>query len=202
MHLYCQNCRNKITITEDEGTLEGQLITCNLCKEEFIYHTRTFFLESRLTELDKDLYKKESHIYDQNNLYNEKIKSLELELINKKKELEKQNLLEQKITDFENRVTETEKLASHQADLETKIFELEKKVKKTSEDILDKNASFEKKANYLEMKASTIKKKTDDKKSIAVNESRDEVVNFRAYEKKNVMETVKKSFFWTSKEKK
>ena len=201
MNFQCKNCKNKIIINEDESTLEGKLITCNLCKEGFIYHSHTFFLESRLTELDKDLDNKETKINEQNNLYNQKIKLLEKELISKKKELEKQTLLEKKVATFESRITQTEKLNSHQADLETKIFELEKIVKKTAEDILDKNSSIEKKANYLEMKAGSINNKTDTDQSIAVNDKQNDVVNFRAYEKKDA-KAPKKSFFWTNKDKK
>ena len=202
MKIDCQNCKSKITIAENESTFETKIITCNICKEEFIYHSQTSFLENRLNELEKDLVKKESRINDQNTLYDEKIKLLELDLINKKKELEKQSLLEKKVVGFENRVTETEKLNSHQADLETKIFELEKNVKKTSEDILNKNTRIEKKANYLEMKAISINKKSDENQSIAVNENANDVVNFRAYEKKDANDTFKKSFFWSNKDKK
>ena len=202
MKIDCQNCKSKITIAENESTFETKIITCNICKEEFIYHSQTSFLENRLNELEKDLVEKESRINDQNTLYDEKIKLLELDLINKKKELEKQSLLEKKVAGFENRVTETEKLNSYQADLETKIFELEKNVKKTSEDILNKNTSIEKKANYLEMKAISINKKPDENQSIAVNENPNDVVNFRAYEKKDANDTVKKSFFWSNKDKK
>ena len=201
MNIDCKNCKSKITIIENESTLENKLITCNICKEDFIYHSRTFILESRLNELEKDLVKKESCINEQNILYDEKIKFLELDLKNKKKEFEKQSLLEKKVVGFENRVTETEKLNSHQADLETKIFELEKNVKKTSEDILNKNTSIEKKANYLEMKAISINKKPDENQSITVNENPNDVVNFRAYEKKDANKTVKKSFFWSNKDK-
>ena len=74
MLLNCKNCKSKITVSGDENSLEGSLITCDLCKEEFIYHSRSYFLESRLAELDKDLVKKESLINEQNTLYNEKIK--------------------------------------------------------------------------------------------------------------------------------
>jgi len=175
MNLACKKCNNKIILDLDENSLEGTLITCDSCNEEFIYHTKTFFLESRLTELDKDL---------------------------DKKELEKQILLEKKVTGFENRITETEKLNSHQADLETQIFELEKNVKKTTDDILNKNVNIEKKANYLEMKAGSIKKNAYKDESIVVNDNQNDVVNFRAYEKKVEKKPHKKSFFWTNKDQK
>ena len=202
MNLACKKCNNKIILDLDENSLEGTLITCDSCNEEFIYHTKTFFLESRLTELDKDLDKKEFQINEQNSLYNNKIKLLELELSNQKKELEKQILLEKKVTGFENRITETEKLNSHQADLETQIFELEKNVKKTTDDILNKNVNIEKKANYLEMKAGSIKKNAYKDESIVVNDNQNDVVNFRAYEKKVEKKPHKKSFFWTNKDQK
>ena len=199
MDLDCKNCKSKISISDDENALEGKLISCSLCKDEFIYHSKTFFLESRLTELDNNLAKKESDIHQQNSLYNDKIKLLELELLDKKNELEKQAVLEKKIYNFENRITETEKLNSHQADLETKIFNLEKNLKKISDDILDKNANFEKKANYLEMKATSTNNDTDENQLIAVNVGSNDIVNFGAYEKNDAKEKVKKNFFWPKK---
>ena len=84
MKIDCKNCKSKITIAENESTFETKIITCNICKEEFIYHSQTSFLENRLNELEKDLVEKESRINDQNTSYNEKIKFLELELKNKK----------------------------------------------------------------------------------------------------------------------
>ena len=198
----CKNCNNKIILTEDMGSMDGNLVTCNVCKEESIFHSHTFSLENRLAELDQELIKKEFLINDQNTRYNEKINLLEKELINKRNELDKQSLLEEKILNFENRITDTEKLNSHQADLETKIFELEKNVKKTVSEISDKNMNIEKKANYLEMKADSINKKTKLEKKLAVNESPNDVLNFRSYEKKEILSDSNKNkgFFWTSKD--
>ena len=51
------------------------------------------------------------------------------------------------------------------------------------------------------MKAISINKKPDENQSIAVNENPNDVVNFRAYEKKDANDTVKKSFFWSNKDK-
>ena len=201
MKFNCKNCKNKITINEDDGALEGKLITCQICKEEWIHHSNTFFLESRLTELEQDLNKKELQINNQNSEHNIRINLLEKELINKKNELDKQRLLEEKVLIFESRITDTEKLNSEQADLETKVFELEKIIKKTSDEIFDKNKSIDKKANYLEMKANTIHNRDEKEKKIIINDKLNDVVNFRSYEekKKTSDEMKKKSFFWTGK---
>ena len=198
MFFDCKNCNNKIILTEDIVNLEGKLIKCNICKEEFIHHTKTYFLESRLAELDQELKNKDSLINETNIKYNEKIHLLEKELINKKKELDKQKILEEKVFNFESRMTETERLNAHQADLETQIFKLEKEVKKTSTEILAKNESIEKKATYLEMKADTINKEHIKKNKKAVNDSQNDVLNFKSYEKKESKDKItgKTNFFW------
>ena len=119
----CKNCKNVITLNKCEDTFEGKLITCYVCKEEWVHHSKTFFLEGRLTELDQDLNRKELIINELNTKYNERINQLEQDLANKKNELEKQKLLEEKVFNFESRITDTEKLNSKQAELENKIFE-------------------------------------------------------------------------------
>ena len=110
MLLDCKYCKNKITIDEEEGALEGKLITCYICKEDWIYHSKTFFLESRLAELEQDLNKKELQINEKNLKFNERINVLEQELVNKRNELEIQKRLEEKVVKFEGRITESEKM--------------------------------------------------------------------------------------------
>jgi len=178
MLLDCKICKNKFTLIEDEINLEGKLITCEYCKEEWIYQSRTHYLEVRLAELDEDLNKKEIKISEENIKHNEKIHLLEKDLKTKKEELTKQKLLEERIGTFEKRITDTEKLNSQQADLEIQVAQMENEVKKTSENILTKNDNIEKKANYLEMKINSYKRENKNKESIVINDRRNDVVNF------------------------
>ena len=90
----CKNCNNKIILTEDMGSMDGNLVTCNVCKEESIFHSHTFSLENRLAELDQDLYKSEVTMSIINKKHNEKIDQLEKDLKIKEEELLKQNLLD------------------------------------------------------------------------------------------------------------
>jgi predicted Zn finger-like uncharacterized protein len=200
MILNCKFCKNSFTIEEELSNLDGKLIKCEHCKEEWIHHSPTYFLESRLAELDQDLKKIEVLIDDQNNKHSEQINFLEKDLENKKNELNKQKLLEEKVGAFEHRITDTEKLESVQANLENKIFQLEKDVKKTSEDITGKNISIKKKTNYLEMKINTYKVNTDPKQARAVNDN-SEVINIKNLrtQKKNPKDTKKKKsiFSWS-----
>jgi len=77
MKLDCIHCKNELSLTEELINLEGKIIKCEYCSEEWIYHSRTYYLESRLTELDQDLVKKESQINEQNIKYSERINQLE-----------------------------------------------------------------------------------------------------------------------------
>ena len=143
MILGCKFCKNNFSIDEELSNLEGKLIKCLHCKEEWIYHSQTYFLESRLAELDQDLKKIEVQIDNQNNKHNEDIRALEKDLANKKNELNRQKLLEEKVSAFEVRITDTEKLESVQAKLENQIFQLEKDVKETSEDRMDEDGNYD-----------------------------------------------------------
>ena len=200
MLTFCKSCKNKITISENVSPIDGKLITCNICKEEWIHHSTTFFLESRLVELEQNLNREESLILEENLKYSERITILEKELTNKNVELDSQNKLEEKVCNFENRITDTEKLNIKQAGLESKTFELEKNIKKISDEIDDKNKNIEKKTNYLEMKAASIHDIINNTKKNVVNGSENDVVNFKTYEKKDTHRDnkKKKSFFWTT----
>jgi len=200
MLIHCKSCKNKITIHENESSIDGKLVTCNICREEWIHHSKTFILESRLVELEQDLKREESLILEGNLKYTERITLLEKELANKKVELDKQNKLEEKVFNFETRITDTEKLNLKQASLETKIFELKKNIKKIADEIKDKNQNIEKKTNYLEMKAASIHDINKNIDKNVVNGSENDVVDFKTYEKKDAQRDSrkKKSFFWTS----
>ena len=202
MIVTCNNCKNKISIDDQVINLDGKLISCEKCKEEWIFQSielkRTIFLENKLFELDQDLNKKELKINEQNVKYSEKINLLEKDLLSKKKELEKQKLLEERISVFEKRITDTEKLNSQQADLETLLAKIEKEVKATSESIEIKNESIEKKTNYLEMKIKPYNLQDEIIEKIAVNDDQNAVVNFSGYEQdeKNKKKQSKKVSFW------
>jgi hypothetical protein len=197
MILDCKNCKKKLTFIEDDISLEGQLITCKYCNEDWIYNSMTLYLENKLIELDLDLNTKEIKINELNTKHNEKIQQLEKDLNLKKEELNTQKLLEERISLFEKRVTDTEKLNIVQANLEIQIAQMENEVKKTSENISNKNETIEKKTNYLKMKINPYKNEPQDNESIRVNDKNTGVVNFKAYEK-DEKKTKKRSFFWRS----
>ncbi len=72
-------------------------------------------------------------------------------------------------------------------------------MKKNSENIITKNKDIEKKANYLEMKINSYNfENNSNKKSIAVNDKNNDVVNLRNYdqEEKNTKLKKKHRFFW------
>jgi predicted Zn finger-like uncharacterized protein len=200
MLINCKNCRKKIIINKSELDLEGSLVTCAHCKEEWIYESKTHYLESRLAELDQDLNNKEIILNEENEKHNKRIILLENELKTKNEELIKQNLLEKKIATFEKRITNTEKLNSYHADLEIQKSKLEDVVKKTSENIIIKNKDIEKKTNYLKMKINShdFEKINNQKDNIAVNDINNDVVNLNNYdqEAKNNKKKKKHTFFW------
>ena len=199
MHIHCKSCKNKISIPDNESSIDGKLVTCNICSEEWIHHSKTFFLESRLVELEQDIKKEESIILEQNSKYNERIILLEKELSNKRIELDKQKTLEEKVFKFETLITDAEKLNLKQTSLETKIFELENNIKKISSEIKDKNQNIEKKTNYLEMKNISIHDINKNTNKNVVNGSENDVVNFKSYEKKDIQQDEKKKYsFWTT----
>ena len=197
MIINCIKCTTQIDLKYGDSNIEGKLIICDNCKEEWIYHSQSYFLEGRLTVLGLELETKESSINKQNEIYSEKILILKNDLENKKK-LNKQIELEKKVSLFENRITVTEKLNSDQAHLEGQIFELEKDLTKTYEDISSKNQKIEQKANYLEMKLSEHQENPSKEKKIAVNDYDSSIVNFPKYDDKQNKEVKKKSF-WSKK---
>ena len=131
MLIDCHNCKKKFIINKSELDLEGSLITCEYCKEEWIYESRTRYLENKLAQLDLDLNKKEINLNEQNDKHNQKIDLLEKDLKIKNDELIKQKILEEKIASFEKRITDTEKLNALQANLEIQRAKLEDEVKTT-----------------------------------------------------------------------
>ena len=212
MLLDCKNCKKKFTLIDDEIKLEGQLVKCIHCKQEWIYEKYNY-LENRLTTLNQDLYRTEVELNEQNNKHSEKIDQLEKDLKIKKDELIKQKLLEERIGAFEKRITDTEKKNSEQADLEIKISKMENEVQNVSENIFTRGKNIEKKANYIEMKINSYSEENKNiknninkviKKNI-IDDNKSEVVNFKIFEKedknkkKQLIDNKKKNyFFWPS----
>ena len=210
MLLDCKKCNNKFTLDEDEYKLEGQKVKCLHCKEEWVYVSKSNYLENRLAELDQDLHRTELKLNNLSNKHAEKVDQLEKDLKIKKEQQSKQQLFEDKIALYEKRITETEKSNSEQADLEIKITKMENEVEKVTESIFTKDKDIEKKANYLEMKIKSYKddeKKVRPKKIETYN-SESDVVNFKSFEqeeKKNKEQTTKEikkkaNFFWPKSE--
>jgi predicted Zn finger-like uncharacterized protein len=206
MLIDCKNCNNKFSLEESEHKLEGQKVKCQHCKEEWVYVSKSNYLENRLAELDQDLHRTELKLNNLSTKHVEKVDQLEKNLKIKKEEQSKQKLLEDKIAVYEKRITETEKSNAAQADLEIKITKMENEVDKVTENIFTKNKDIEKKANYLEMKIKSYKDDLDKErqKKIETYNSESEVVNFKSFEqkeKKNKEEPTKEikkkaNFFW------
>ena len=188
MILHCKNCKNKFSIIEEESNLVGKIVQCRHCNEEWIYESKSKYLENRLAELGEDLDKTEIKLNIKKDVHKEKIINLENNLKIKKEELNNQKKLEEKVLAFEKRLTDTEKTNSEQIDLEIKIVDIEKKIKSMHEDIYTKNKDIEKKTNYIETKIGSYNHEGnvnsyDDEQKIKVNSS--EVVDLRVFDKDN-----------------
>jgi len=188
MILHCKNCKNKFSIIEEESNLVGKIIQCRHCNEEWIYESKSKYLENRLAELGEDLYKTEIKLNIKKDEHKEKIINLENNLKIKKEELNNQKKLEEQVLAFEKRLTDTEKTNSEQIDLEIKIVDIEKKIKSMHEDIYTKNKDIEKKTNYIETKISSYNHEGnvnshDDVQKIKVNSR--EVVDLRVFDNDN-----------------
>ena len=173
---------------ENEAEIEGNLVHCRHCHQEWIYESKSKYLENRLAELSEDLDKTEEMLILKKNEHKEKISNLESNLKNKKKELDNQIKLEEKVLAFEKRLSNTEKTNTEQLDLETKIADKEKEIEFVNEDIYSKNIDIEKKTNYIETKIKSYNRERnpnndDEVQKIEVNSS--EVVNLRGFEKGN-----------------
>jgi len=188
MILHCKNCKNKFSIIEEESNLIGKIVQCRHCNEEWIYESKSKYLENRLAELGEDLYKTEIKLNIKKDEHKEKIINLENNLKIKKEELNNQKKLEEQVLAFEKRLTDTEKTNSEQIDLEIKIVDIEKKIKSMHEDIYTKNKDIEKKTNYIETKISSYNHEGNvnshnDVQKIKVNSR--EVVDLRVFDNDN-----------------
>ena len=172
----------------EESNLEGKIVQCRHCNEQWIYESKTRYLENRLAELGEDLNKTEIKLNIKKDEHKDKIINLENDLKIKIKELNKQKQLEEKVLAFEMRLSTTEKSNSEQKELETKISNIENQIKLTHEDIYNKNKDIEKKTNYIESKISSYNheekfENEDDVDKITVNSN--EVVDIRVFDKEN-----------------
>lgn len=199
MNLKCIYCEQELNLYGDESSLEGTLIKCSSCAEEWIFTTKTEISINKLEELEKELQVKEATLNEITKHHSEKIAKLEEEIITKKDEFEKQKILEEKISIYEKRITNAEKVSAEQAELEVKIKKMEDELSKTSNDIINKNKDIENKTNYLEMKiGSSIITNKDKIKEEILNE----VVDFKSFDKNEKKKEdkedtkVKKTSFW------
>tara|TARA_Y100000590_G_C15602008_1_gene970465 strand:+ start:119 stop:739 length:621 start_codon:yes stop_codon:yes gene_type:complete len=156
MLIHCNHCKDKFTVDVNASTLEGKLVKCSKCNNEWIYITRFQNLENRINDLEKNLNKTETEIIEKKDRLMYKINSLEKKLKNRKEELTKQKILIDKISLFDKRLIHTEKINSEKADLEIRYSKIEKEIEKINDHTLLNNTEIEKKANYLEMKMSTL----------------------------------------------
>ena len=158
MMIHCKNCKKKFYHSNENDELEGKVIQCKFCDEQWLYVTRTKYLENRLIELNQDLDNTESKINLRKIEIQDQINQLDEDLIKKKTELDEQKILIDKVTAFENRLKETEKLNAEELELQTKAGKIKKQIKATSEDISNQNKDIEEKANYLETKINSYNK--------------------------------------------
>ena len=156
--IHCKNCKKKFYHSNENDELEGKVIQCKFCDEQWLYVSRTKYLENRLNELNDDLDNTESKINLRKIEIQDQINQLDEDLNNKKAELDEQKLLMDKVTVFENRLKETEKLNAEELELQTKAGKIKKQIKVTSDDISNQNKDIEEKANYLETKINSYKK--------------------------------------------
>ena len=152
MILHCKNCKNKFSIIKEEINIEGKIVQCRHCNEQWIYESKTRYLENRLGELGDDLNKTEIKLNIKKDEHKDKITNLENDLKIKIEELNKQKKLEEKVLAFEKRLSNTEKSNSEQKELATKISNIEHQIESTLENIYTKNQDIEKKTNYIESK--------------------------------------------------
>ena len=174
MMIHCKNCKNKFYLIDEGTDMEGKLIKCKHCNEQWIYETKTQYLENRLLELTSDLEKTEIKINLKKKEHQEKISNLVNDLNTKKEELNKQKELEDKVSAFENRLKQTEQLTKEETELDNKVNKIRQEIRKTSVNIESKNKDIEEKTNYIETRINSYgnednKNIIPDKQKIEVN---------------------------------
>ena len=143
--LTCKSCKNKFYIPNENSSLEGKMVKCSKCNAQWVYESKTKYLEDRLSDLIIDLDNTENKINLRKKEREDKILSLESDLNLKKEELSNQKNLEDKINTFENRLKVTEKLNLEELDLDKKAHKIQKEIRTTSANIEAKNKDIEEK---------------------------------------------------------
>ena len=46
MILHCKNCKKKFSSMEEESNIEGKIVKCRYCNEEWIYESKSKYLEN------------------------------------------------------------------------------------------------------------------------------------------------------------
>ena len=159
MMLACKSCKDKFYTPNENSSLEGKMVKCTKCNAQWIYESKTKYLEDRLSELVIDLDNTENKINLRKKEREDKIFSLVNELNLKKEELEKQKNLEEKVSTFENRLKVTEKLNLEELDLDKKAHKIQKEIRTTSANIESKNKDIEEKTNSLETRINSYNNK-------------------------------------------
>tara|TARA_A100000164_G_scaffold279922_1_gene252163 strand:+ start:236 stop:844 length:609 start_codon:yes stop_codon:yes gene_type:complete len=179
----------------DEGaSLEGKVVECKYCNHQWIYETKTKYLENRLAELNQDLDNTEVKINLKKKEHQDKINQLENNLKTKKEELQYQKELQEKVAAFENRLKETEKLNSEEMKLDNKITKIKKEIRSTVEDISNQNKDIEDKTNYLETKINSYNHEDFKKYDHSQKEEKNQVHNSEVVDiNKNVNKTAQKA---------
>ena len=161
--LHFKSCKKKFYIDDAGPDLEGQLVKCKHCNEQWIYESKSKYLENRLVDLAQDLEKTELKIDLKKKEYQDKIKNLEYDLSNKKEELIHQQQLQGKVTAFEQRLKDTEKLDAEQQELFGNLLRVKKDIRKTSVEIETTNNDIEEKTSYIETKINSFNNDENDK---------------------------------------
>ncbi len=156
MIVHCINCKSKFPVPQDEIFLEGKLLKCKNCHQEWIYVSKSQNLEKKIYSLDLNLSKTEHRLKEQRKNLEEKIIGLEKDLKNKTNELSRQNAVQEKISQYDKRITDIEKINSENSDFEIIKSKLEKKLTTVESDLKNININIEKKSNYLDMKINSI----------------------------------------------
>ena len=197
MMLICKSCKDKFYIPNENSSLEGKMVKCTKCNANWIYESKTKYLEDRLSDLFIDLDNTENKINLRKKEREDKISLLINDLNFKKAELEKQKNLEEKVRDFEDRLKVTEKLNLEELDLDKKAHKIQKEIRTTSANIEAKNKDIEEKANNLETRINSYNNKEHDQENNLekpinylvkknLSEQDGEVVDIRTGAKKNI----------------
>ena len=54
MILHCKNCKKKFSTIEEDSYLEGRIVKCRFCNEEWIYESKSKYLEKLGIKVNDD----------------------------------------------------------------------------------------------------------------------------------------------------